>query len=211
PDRRRRREVARHPARRAKDLPAPDDHGPAARGLHQQGSRRRSEQGLLAVSANHEDSGIRIQNRRYDALISLGERDRRSRHAGARRVRRRRLLAHEADRGVADRATARRERRGSRRRELLRGREEPGGARQALAAAHFLSVAAVSVATALSVVCAAFRPRRKSLSLYVAKRSVTWCHCGSQPAPISRPRSSSRRLIAGTRSWNGPLSVFVMC
>jgi hypothetical protein len=33
---------------------------------------------------------------------------------------------------------------------------------------------------------------------------------GSQPEPISRPLSFSRKLIGATRSWNGPLSVFVM-
>ena len=69
--------------------------------------------------------------------------------------------------------------------------------------AHLVTVAPVSSAIAESVVCAAFSPRRKSLSLYVEKMSVGWCHCGSQPAPICSPRSFSRRLIAGTRSWNG--------
>ena len=34
----RRREVARHPARRAEDVPPPNDHGPAARGLYRQES-----------------------------------------------------------------------------------------------------------------------------------------------------------------------------
>ena len=37
---------------------------------------------------------------------------------------------------------------------------------------YFLTVAPVNCAMAPSVVCAAFRPSRKSLSVYVANRSV---------------------------------------
>ena len=69
---------------------------------------------------------------------------------------------------------------------------------------YLTSVAPVSIAIAASVVCAAFRPSRKSLSLYVEYRSVGWCHCGSQPAPICAPRSFSRRLIAGDEVLERP-------
>ena len=59
------------------------------------------------------------------------------------------------------------------------------------------SVAPASCATAASVVCAALRPSRKSLSEKVAKRSVGWCQWGSHPAPICVPRSFSRTEIDG--------------
>jgi hypothetical protein len=64
------------------------------------------------------------------------------------------------------------------------------------AASLYLIVAPTNCATAASVVCAALRPRRKSLSLRFLNMSIGWCHIGSQPDPTWEPRSSSRRLTA---------------
>ena len=57
---------------------------------------------------------------------------------------------------------------------------------------HFTIFAPASCATAASVVCAAFSPSRKSLSVNVANTSVGWCQCGSQPAADLRARARSR-------------------
>ena len=58
--------------------------GAAGRGLHQPAGRHRSEQGVRAVSDDHEDSRARVPHRGRHALLPLGERGRRLRHAGAR-------------------------------------------------------------------------------------------------------------------------------
>ena len=65
---RRRREVARHPARAQSHVLAPDRHRRTDRGLHQPARRDGLQQDLPAVPDDHEDPGPRVQDRRTDKL-----------------------------------------------------------------------------------------------------------------------------------------------